>query len=62
MMKFKSPLLGVAAATLLSSSVAHASLVLSGGSILASFTDISAQGFGSVPRVVDLANRYGRDR
>ena len=49
------PLLGVAAAALLSSSVAHANLVLTPGPTpAASFVDLGAQGFGAAPRLLTL--------
>jgi hypothetical protein len=55
MLKFKSlPFLAGAAAALLLSSGAHASLVLTGGTPAASFVDLGAQGFGNAPRLLTL--------
>jgi hypothetical protein len=43
-----------AAALVAMSNVAQANLVLSGGSVVNSFTDLGAQGFGNAPRLLTL--------
>src|ERR1044071_8045505 len=55
--KSRLPVLGLAAiatALVLSPPVAQANLVLKGGSVESSFSDITAQGFGAAPRLLTL--------
>jgi protein with PEP-CTERM/exosortase system signal len=47
-------LVATGAVLMASAGVAHANLVLSGGTVAASFTDLGAQGFGAAPRMLTL--------